>query len=201
MWAMMKANPWTFAIGGVILLAAIVGVIVGVLTKGRWEDRGLMVKDGHPLSWAKDGIPLPVWYAADIAKGWLDSWVRGADVLNQAAGRPLFLNPVEAPDGLDLAKPVTGAVVLKDDNGVDPDHGSTELRWDKRDGALLSAVVVLPEAHEDNAKRDAVALHEAAHALGLDHDEGKDSIMYPSIQDRPQELSGADKELLRRVYG
>lgn len=206
MWEFIKANPVTFAAAGVLLILAIVGVIVGVVTKGRWLDRGLLkTETGHPAKWMQADLPIPVWYAADISSLWLTAWTRAAGALADATGRELFMVPIEAPTDLELESPVNRALVLKDDQGLDPGHGVTDLRWDKRDGTIMSATVTLPEALAGNGsnaeQRYSVALHEAAHALGLDHDERPKSIMFPTLTGRPAKLTKKDRALLKRIYG
>lgn len=47
----IKSNPWTFGIGITILILALIGVIVGIVLKGRWLDRGFMQRDGKTLHW------------------------------------------------------------------------------------------------------------------------------------------------------
>jgi hypothetical protein len=196
MWAFVKSAPWTFGIGAAILLLSIAGVIIGVVTRGRWKDRGLLVGNGRPLKWPKESLPLPVWYAPGIAESWLDAWMTAAADLSRAAERPLFMHPIEAIPEMRLES--ASGIVLQDDGGLDPDRGHTELHWDQ-DGNLIRALITLSEAHAD--KRGAIMLHEAGHALGLDHDEQRDSIMYPTLQTWPKLLSQADQDLLRRIYG
>jgi hypothetical protein len=110
----------------------------------------------------------------------------------------LFTQPVDAPAELDLDRLPRGHIGF--DVGDDPEHGTCEHRYDKATGELLSAKVTLPVI-EGNDKRVKVVYHEAGHALGLDHDEQRQSIMYPTLQDRPQELTTSDRDLLRRLYG
>jgi hypothetical protein len=199
MWALVKAHPWTFAIGAFVLLLAAAGVVWGIVTRGRWEDRRLLKRNGHELCWARADLPLAVWYASDLSVAWLGAWGRAVDKLNAAAGQSLFLHPIEAAAGYDLTR--AEQVSLCGDGGNDPDRGSTMLRWDDRTGYLLSAAITLPDSKAGCHEMDVIAVHEAAHALGLDHDEQRGSIMYPHVQGRAQELTRGDRALLRKIYG
>lgn len=198
---LLKAHPWTAALGALILTVAVVGIVWGLATKGRWADRGLMVRDGHKLRWNLEALPLAVWYSADLPAPWVDAWLRAAAEIGKAVGkRVLFLLPLQSPPELDMDKVVGISLRPDTEQVVDKRHASTVLRWDKLTGQIYTAAITFPEL-DDADQIYAVTLHEACHALGLDHDEIRDSIMFPSLQDRPQALTDHDEALLRKVYG
>lgn len=201
MWSIIQQHPYLFALGIVIFLTLAASVVYGIVRKGNRKDRGLLKGNGHDLKWPVEAFPLPVWFRVDqLSPTWLYNWERAAQYLSDVAGRPLFLAPLQALDQLQLDR-ISG-VVLQDDAGMDPFHGRTDLRWDKRTGHLMSAVVTFPQLDLERAiVARPVALHEACHVLGLDHDDQVKSIMHPVLQKRPQNLSRADKTLIRKLYG
>lgn len=198
----IKSAPWSFAVAGLILVGAIAGVIYGVIRKGNWADKGLMTTpEGFKLRWRRLDLPLPVWFATDLSKAWIEAWNRASSTISEAAGRNMFMPALAAFSTMDTDQPQRHAVIIRDDQGVDPNHGATELQWDTRDGVLHSAHVTFPEALEGDSRAYAVALHEAMHVLGFDHDEHQSSIMYPALTKRPQTLTDHDRKLLREIYG
>lgn len=204
MWEFIKAYPWTFAVGGLILVGAIVGVIVGVVTKGRWKDAGFMTTDDgkHPLKWALDQFPLSVWIAPELEAAWVDAFKRLRGHVQEVVGRELFDLGTPIPEGFDTGHMLQGHVALikGQEVGSGDFHASTILKWDTRTGALISAVVKLPWPIAKSYVWP-VMLHEVGgHVLGLDHDEHVSSVMHPRIQNRPQGYTDKDKELLRATY-
>jgi len=201
LWEFMKLNPVTFIAAGFLFTLAIAGVVVGVLLRGRWRDKGFMeTPKGRLIRWSSD-IDLIIWYREDLSPVYVAALMNVCGYLNKVIGRPLFMDVAMGPTNSNFEGPPpsdSGIIAVVDDNGMDPDHGETTIGADK-DGWLLRAQIKLPEVHE--AKAYAIVLHEMCHALGLDHDEGKDSIMHPQLQSRPQELSKADQTRLRRTYG
>lgn len=206
MWEFMKSAPWTFAVAGVVLLGAIVGVIYGIVTskaRAAAADKGFMVRDGHELRWLVQDVPLAVWFHPDLPMPLRDAWEVAASIIERAVGGALFMRGVQAPDDLDLQKLPTGnvGVVGGDPKGtMQADSGSCEHRYDKRDGRILAALVTLPWVA--NGLQKHVCLHEQGHVLGLDHDDRTDSVMYPVLSERqtPGALSEVDVERLRTVY-
>lgn len=198
MWEFMKSAPWTFAVGGVILLLAIGGVIWGVLTKGRWKDRGWMIRDGHPLKWLASDLPIGLLIHKDIDAVTLRLITELRGQFEKVVGqRQLFMSGV-TPDSLDWDQmPPAGflAVVISEDQ-----NGHTEHRYEKPTGRILAARMSIPDglATPDLSK---VIQHELGHVLGLDHDESTASIMHPQLQQRNQFLGEADGALLRKQYG
>jgi hypothetical protein len=206
MFELIKSHPWTCAIGGLILLGAIVGVIVGIVTKGGWKDRGFMRTDDgkHPLCWLKSSLPIACLVHPDAPLAWRATYHAAALRLNAAVGTMLF-DPVaqEPPLNYSLSGPVPAGFILlctsEPAGELQVDHGHTSLRWGRSDGRIFSCVVTVPT---ETPQRAAVMLHELGHVLGLDHDELTSSIMFPTLGSRqdPGELSDEDILRLKKAY-
>ncbi len=198
MWEFMKSAPWTFAIGGVILLGAIVGVIVGVVTKGGWKDRKWMVRDGHPLKWSPSDLPIALLIHPEIDTITTRLIFEVRAQLEKVVGQRQLFMMTTPPVGLDweVLAPVGHLTIVGSDDG----DGHCEHRYEKASGKILSAKVSLPVGI-NTPEMSKVIQHELGHALGLDHDEHPSSIMHPKIQQRTQILGERDAALLREQYG
>ena len=203
MWEFMKAEPIMFIVGGVILLLAIVGVIVGVVLKGRWEDRGLMERDGKKLRWGS--VPVFVVFHPELSLQWQATFVGAAQRYKKSVGFDLF-TAIQAPPGYNFDQPPplgAGLIVIcpKDSTGdMQSDSASFEPRYNKETGIIFGGTLTVPSPLQI---RMPVMLHELGHGLGLAHDEQTSSIMYPNLSERvdPGTLSESDIDLLKKIYG
>lgn len=203
MWEFMKAEPIMFIVGGVIFLLAIIGVIVGVALKGRWQDRGLMVRGGKKLRWAR--IPIFVIFHPELSLQWQATFVGAVRRYREATGLHLFI-AISAPSGYNFEQPPplgAGLIVIqpKEPTGsMQPDTAYFEPRYSTETGIIFGGTLMVPAALQ---VRMPVMLHELGHGLGLDHDERTSSIMYHSLSSRidPGTLSKSDIDLLKRIYG
>lgn len=112
--------------------------------------------------------------------------------------RILFVNPVVTVDGMldDDGWPPQGFIHLSQEDGK---RGSTvRHQFAPKTGEVGCAVVIFGEWTQRTSLKE--ALHELGHILCLDHDEQRESIMHPVIQDRAQVLTKADKERLAKRY-
>jgi hypothetical protein len=209
MWTFMKAAPWTFVIGGLILVGAVVGVILGIKYKGFWKDRGLMVRDGKQLKWSLEDLPIGVWFDPAFPEFWITAYRWAREHINSKIGREIFTRGI-VWDGMlgatfDPAKQITGHVMMllgEEVGFMHPDHGVTQHRYDPATGRIGSAVVTLPPASVTVVEHArGIALHAILPVLGLDHDETQGSIMHPRLLARPQVITGEDEKLLRKLYG
>lgn len=198
---MISEHPYMFAAFVVVLLAAIAGVIYGVVTKGGWKDRGQIIKEGKALHWNRKLVPIPVLVMPGLKEAYVEVWNRTAAALEEVVGRPVFMPPSRVsadfnPNG------TMYAVVLNGDANAAPNRGDANLWWDMLTGEIIRAYVVFPDAHAELPDADVIVLHEACHVLGLDHDEGKHSIMHPEVQygSIKQALTKRDVALLQQLY-
>jgi len=197
----IKSHPWTFAVSMLISLVAIAGVIYGVITKGRWKDYGLMVRNGYKLHINPAELPILVFMHSNVPNWIAVLFNQVREELNNKVGFVMMGKAdVILVQGLDLDKLPKGhlGVVM----GEDEKHGQTYHRYDKRTGEILSTKITLPPL-EPLGNRDLlmkVIMHEVGHVFGLAHDERRDSIMHPSIQHRAQAFTEGDINLLRETY-
>jgi len=208
MFEFMKAAPWTFAVGGVILLLAIVGVVVGVVLKGRWKDSGWMVRDGNALKWDMSDLPIAILLHPDLSEVTKQLVLKLKYHFERiASNSTLFIVGSVSPNLNWDQMPPTGflAVIPQSVARESKDssitlYGHCEHRYEKAVGRILSARITLPSGLKA-PELSKVIQHELCHALGLGHDEVKESIMHPKIQDRAHVITEHDKQLLRDQYG
>jgi hypothetical protein len=201
MWQFIKSSPWTWAVAGVILILAAIGIIVGVVTKGRWKDRGFMVRDGNRLCWEVNAFPIGVILHGDLSRSIIEII---KDVTNKFSvvikNRNLFLITELMVPKFDWASfPPDGYISIVLGPGIGSSKGITEHHYVRENGRILSAKITIPAIYNKDTL-DRIITHEFGHALGLDHDESVMSIMHPLIKNRPQKLTPHDTKLLRTTY-
>lgn len=81
-------------------------------------------------------------------------------------------------------------------------HGGPQIttRYGWTRSAVNQASAALNLAYGAQAATASVAIHELGHALGLDHSQSRDSVMYP-VDQGVIRLSVADLAGLRQIYG
>jgi len=192
--------------GTLVLITAITGVIYGVATQA--GDVGFMVLDGHVLKWKT--LPVLCSYDDSFPDEHMAHYDKARTEINQRARRVLISMCI--PWQIDDKMPdhIGGSVTLhvqetnKDATFESPftahAGGVTKHKYDKRTGEILSALVLI-DPKLTNKQTEATWLHELCHVLGLDHDRTRDSIMFPTLQDRPTKLSDKDVKALVDAYG
>jgi hypothetical protein len=177
------------------------------------EPGGFMVREGLELRWDRTRLPVSV-YIDRSADPWWHDVTNGVRWVNAVVGRPVLLLPEEptymitAAYAASMGKPCAGppgGVYATCADGVEPDHGRTDVRFAqaghvdgifvKRAGEIRNALVEL--SHLVPEASDQIVRHELCHALGLDHGRG---LMARVLDGRGASLTPADVARLREVY-
>jgi len=202
MWEFIKAAPVVSIIGGVLLLGIIVGIVVRVVLKGRWEDHGLMKRNGKKLYWPS--LPILTIFHPDLPLVWRATFLGASIRFTNATGIRFFME-IDTPPGYNFDQPPpigSGLLVIqpKDNLGLmQVETATTEHRYNKKTGEIFAATITVPAQLKI---RMPIMVHEIGHVLGLSHDENQSSIMYP-IMGKKQEtnqLSKKDIDLLKKTY-
>ena len=211
MWEFVKSNPWMFVVGGAILVTAIIGVIIGIKYKGFWADKGLLERDGHKLKWKPASLPIGVIFHPKLLLAWQATFRGASRRFELSIGRPPFDDGVLAPKNYNIMGPPPAGFIFVQvaHEGLDSevlettDKGGavTQHKYERPTGEIKSATVTLPD--DSGSKRMEMMVHELGHVLGLDHDERRESIMYPTLNEQLDsgQLSEADAKLLKGLYG
>jgi len=159
---------------------------------------------GAPQFWhLETGELIPVYVRPDLSESYVRHIVSAIDEIHLGAQRIVFDMP--KPSTVEMDKVVKGggfvpsAFYVKDDNGLNPEHGSaTNVMADN--GKILGTVIKLPEKFAIT-RGFQIVLHEMMHGLGFAHDTKRSSIMYEYTQHRPGSITAKDAVLLERHYG
>lgn len=185
---------------GVALLA---GIVFAMVRGTAPYDKGFMTTaKGLPIQWNAKGRRLMVYVSPSLKPEYRIHLVNAMDAIEAVVKRKLFLGPDECMPALedklqneDERKFMQDLIYVCDDEGTEPEHGRTELSWDERTGYIRCAYVRLPEAHSEKYGAG-IVLHEMCHALGLAHDQLPESIMWPTMQERPGTITARDAGVL-----
>lgn len=196
-----------------IILISSVAVIFGIICKA--GDEGLLKSrydKNITLKWRLSSFPLLCIAHPSVTKNHWNMYEKARNEINSKVGVDLLLpcafweldNPF--PE-----KPVVGQILLKVGSKNNQktevtyespdlkDIGGSTMVWEKESvpGAIYGITMFINEKYAVNYS---VWLHEILHSLGLAHDRVKNSIMYPSIQNRSETLSEKDIKLLQKTY-
>ncbi len=198
MWEFIKSAPWTCAIGALIFIIAIAGVIWGLV--GQY-DRGFMKRNGRTLQWDKSDIPLKIKYTSRIHATYLELVKFCIATLNSKLGKPIFDHKIGFFDDKDDLSKVH-VLLDKLDTVGENTGGRTDVYDTTNAGRIVVAKIFMPDP-DLKWPEDAVLTHlrhEMGHALGLDHDDKTDSVMHQDSERRAKDFTASDLERLRKAY-
>lgn len=212
-WKKNIGGKLSLIFGGLLFLAA--GTLIPWAVITRHGDEGfLKAENGKELHWS--ATPTACFAAASVSDKALAVFDSVRQEYNQKIGKEI-ISPcqrwvIDDP----LRPPIRGAVVIYvqvvPDDPTKPEDGTSRATGpdqshpggvavpffsDKKPEIVVAGAIFIDPKFAENR---AVWLHEVGHILGLKHDRLRDSVMYPTIQERPGKLSGKDVKALKKYY-
>jgi len=198
---MNTSTKVTIGAFAVILIAAAVFLVYGLLTH---TEAGLKTPDAR---WPQDKIPLVVGggsYTAEGVKTFTSDDRKVIDeMIGTVNGRLGFKAMRWARKGeSEVVRIVVG--VPQDENWEGP--GGTYTLKGNPDTREWEACEIWTSNTGSPTALWLVTYHMGGHCLGLDHDDYRASIMYPTPRERAEGgfspwISDSDRDLLRKLYG
>jgi hypothetical protein len=209
-WKFVRAAKWTFAVGGLIALCGIVGVIYAVSTGA--GDEGFL--DNDTRKWDRASLPISCAFDETITADDQINFDEARNYFNHAIGREVISTCVpwglrgSAPFVLNsyllLRRGVPPSVADKVDGVVvnTPFQGHTEAAtFFKLEGGMGPAIQGAVIYIDSSATQSHIWRHELGHVLGLAHDiDLRDSLMHSRTDARSSTLTRRDVDRLRIAY-
>lgn len=198
MWNFIKSAPWTCAIGALIFIIAVAGVVWGLVKQ---YDRGFMKRNGRTLQWSRADIPLKIKFTDRVHMMYISLATLVVAQLNDKLHKPLFdPNVSRFDDKNDLSK--VHVLLDKLDKIGDNTGGRTDIYDTTTAGQIVVSKIFMPDPGP-SWPEDALLTHlrhEIGHALGLDHDDKEESVMHDVSEKRAKDFTDSDLERLRKAY-
>jgi len=177
------------------------------------DEEGLIERDGLPLIWKADSVEVKI--SSQLPFRYLGTCSEGIRRINAVIGREfLVINTDQLCNNnlpyIAFSDPAMyGYIYIRMkiadiDGSGDLNTATTEHQYNKQTGQILSAVISLPDCPKRSngyGREDKIMLHELCHAIGLDHDANKNSIMYPKVLMTTQFITDRDQARLKQIYG
>jgi len=211
-WRSNWKNKIMLIAGALIFLTSAITIPWAVITR-QGDLAFLEAKNGKPFMWGAEDFPVQCMAHESVGEKQLAVFEKARTEINRKAGREL-LGPcspwmLKKPFptrplrgnllihvGTAPEKPVDG--VLVDTPWTAHPGGLTRL-WGRTEAVerIYGVMVWIDPKYGESFP---VWLHELGHVLGLAHDRLRDSIMWPTIQERPGSLSSKDAKALAEAY-
>jgi hypothetical protein len=192
----------------VFVLVLTIAIVISIVVFGH-KDNGFIeppeCEQGTGLHWKHSALPLPIFISGTTSEKWIASINESRERWNSTIEKYLFSKPTVVAQSMACSE--TGEnyepkVLLY---GIDSDgisvNAHTRLFWNSR-CEILCAEVYLPELM-DLELWEIIGTHELGHVLGLQHDEIKDSVMFPggeAVWTAMKSITESDRELLKETY-
>ena len=207
-WIKNNWKPLALLGAGAVAMAVLVVVILA-----RREDRGFMhkpcVKDQPAKGFTKWGVsdfPISVVLDPLAAEEWGGATLLAVRKWNDAVGKALLIEPIVGKE-FDRSKcseqgkpgdPVILITRINSDGSEEDGRAHAHPYWDA--ACRIRCVEVALPGLAPKGEWEQVATHELGHALGLDHDDFEQSVMYyggKAMRWGMDEITEADKAMLR----